>query len=194
MRIEHVVLAHDQRRAGGTHSLKFRVLFGILSDTVVGGLKTFQQRGTRPIGTLAFVNAQDRFNRQVAGFLAALITAHAVRDDRQATFALEVTVRFGLPIEREVFVVLATATDIALTGHFDPGPDLHRPHGELSSEWAAQRENARPREYTFRSRKKMLPEQRTHGRHLTMPTSLGFASDPEAAIISLIVIFGQVQT
>ena len=81
MRDEHALLPRPQRRKRSTHALARVAALGAQKDRAVGLQHClFQHAQIRAL--LAY--RRERPDRQIAGYLAGLVSAHAVGDDKQA--------------------------------------------------------------------------------------------------------------
>src|SRR4029077_14162447 len=67
----------------------------------------------------------DGLNRDAAGFLAAFVSAHAIRHNGQPALDWELQIVGRLPIRIAVFVVFALAADIAQARQLHTGPNFH---------------------------------------------------------------------
>jgi hypothetical protein len=86
----------------------------------------------RIISEAAVINFLNGFNRQPAGFLAALVSAHAVGDYRQPSFAMKFFIVGGFPIEVRVLIIFTLAANVAQARHFNVCSYMHVPMGQLS--------------------------------------------------------------
>ena len=116
----------DRRRgAGRSHAPQFRMGKAVLPDLLVGRLQTLDQRLLRVVAAKVAIDRHQRFHRQPARFLTALVAAHAVRDHRQPSLAQELLVVLRLPIAEGILVVLAHAADVGLARYLDSGANFH---------------------------------------------------------------------
>src|SRR5690242_1360652 len=96
----------------------------ILLDLFMRGAKPAQQHVAR-ITRAVVVDILNGFYRETAGFLSAFIPAHAVSDEGEPAFLLEVRVVVRFPVREKVLVVLALAANVRQAGHFDAWPNVH---------------------------------------------------------------------
>jgi hypothetical protein len=78
--------------AGGAHSIKFGMIDGIALNTAVSGGKDFEQSSLRIGAKGVIVGVTDGLYGELAGFVAAVITAHAIGDDGETAFETELVV------------------------------------------------------------------------------------------------------
>jgi hypothetical protein len=105
--------------ASGSHSVELRMLEGVTLNTLVSGLKGFEQGILRIAVTGMIVDEVHGLDCEATGLLSAFISAHAVGDDGEAALTAEFLVGVGLPIEIGIFVIAALAADVSQAGRFD---------------------------------------------------------------------------
>src|SRR5205807_7433279 len=98
--------AEDQGGARGAHAMKGGMPLCIVLDTGVSGGKRLDQSGLWIVAESVIIDFAYRLNRHAAGFLAALVSAHAVSDDCEPSLALEFRIAGGLPIEVGILIVI----------------------------------------------------------------------------------------
>src|SRR6202166_690467 len=112
-------------RAGGSHTAQFRMGKTVFPNLLVRRLQRLDQRFPRVVAAKVPISRDHPFHRYTACLLATLITAHAVRYNRQAPFAQEFAVIVRLPITKGILVVLTEATNIGLAGYLYASANLH---------------------------------------------------------------------
>ena len=114
--------ADDERRAGGAHAVKSGMLLRVFRIPFVGRRECFHagQCADRPPDHTV-INFANRFYRQPAGLLAALVSPHTIGDYGQPSLPLEFSIRCRFPIKIRILIVLALATDVGEACHFSPG-------------------------------------------------------------------------
>src|ERR1035437_3502874 len=116
----------DRRsRAGGSHAPQFRMGKAVLPNILVGRLQSLDQRLLRVVAAKVAIHCQQRFHRQPACFLTALVAAHAVRDHRQPSLAQEQPVVLRFPIAERILVIGALAAQVGLHRYFNSVANLH---------------------------------------------------------------------
>ena len=84
----------------------------------------------RVVAETLVINFADGFDRQPAGFLTALVSAHAVGDDGESSLAVEFLIVGGFPIKVGVLIVLALAANVTQGRHFNAGSHMHEVNGQ----------------------------------------------------------------
>src|ERR1700688_4811644 len=112
-------------RAGGSHTAQFRMGKTVFPNLLVGRLQRLDQRFPWVVAAKVPISRDHPIHRYTARFLATLITAHAVRYNRQAPFAQEFAVIVRLPITKGILVVLTETTNIGLAGYLNASANLH---------------------------------------------------------------------
>src|SRR5258708_32661136 len=79
--------AEDQSGARGAHAMKGGMPLCIVLDTGVSGGKRLDQSGLGIVAEGMIIDFGNRLNRHAAGFLAALVPAHAVSDASEPPLA-----------------------------------------------------------------------------------------------------------
>src|SRR4029079_9467813 len=98
---------------------------GVFLDAMVRCLEALQKPATRVPYSAIRVGLFDGLNRDAAGFLAAFVSAHAIRHNGQPALDWELQIVGRLPIGIAVFVVFALAADIAQARQLHTGPNFH---------------------------------------------------------------------
>src|SRR5579871_5398631 len=125
MREVQLALPQYKRGAGRAHALQCGMPLGKLQDARVRGGKSLRERVLRSVDHYSLVHFAYRFDCQAARLLPALVSAHAVGNDRQAPGALKFLVAVRLPVKERILVVFALAAYIAQAGNFDSGFHIH---------------------------------------------------------------------
>src|SRR5579872_1908208 len=81
-----------------THAAEVRVFDCIALDRLVRGLQPRTQNQLWITGEIVIINVAYGLDRKAAGFLASLVTAHAVGDNSQPAFTSELVFSLRLPI------------------------------------------------------------------------------------------------
>src|SRR5579859_410065 len=114
--------SHDGKsRACSSHTVKLRMFHGVAVNILVSGVEGLEESGLRVVPKATLVDVTHGLDRETAGFLATLVSAHAVGDDSEAAFAEEVLVGVGLPIKIGIFIIGALAADVGQARHLDSG-------------------------------------------------------------------------
>src|SRR5947209_20421108 len=92
-------LVQNQRCAGCPHAVENGMSYGISKDACVGCGKRFNQCRLRIVTRTLIVDFANGFHGEATGFLTAFVSAHAVGDDSQSSFALKFGVACRLPIK-----------------------------------------------------------------------------------------------
>lgn len=115
MREAELATYYGQGGTGSSHSVELRMLNRITLDAFVSCRKALDQRGLRIVMKSALVDVAYRFDRQLAGFLSAFVSAHAVGYDRKTALTVEFLVGIGLPVKIGILVVGTLAADVGET-------------------------------------------------------------------------------
>src|SRR6266849_6783118 len=113
VRIIKPVVEQSNRSAGSPHPMEVGVFTGVVLNAAMRHLEARKQPGARIAGDRVAIHLFDNLNRDAAGFLAALVPAHAIGHDRQPALQQELLIVRGLPIGIAVFIVCALAADVA---------------------------------------------------------------------------------
>ena len=117
--------AENEGGASGPHTLECGMLLGVVLNPGVSRDKGFEQSRLGIVAEGMIINFADRFHSEAAGFLAALVAAHAVGNYGEPSLALEFLISGWLPIEVGVLIVFALAAHVAQAGHFNSGFHIH---------------------------------------------------------------------
>jgi hypothetical protein len=119
------VIEQGHCRTGSPHAVEIGVLFGVLLNAMVSDLKTLQEPGARVAGSGVGVDDFDDLDRDAAGFLAALVSAHAVGDNGQASLRGELRVVGRFPVGIAVLIIFTLTANIAEACQLYAGPNSH---------------------------------------------------------------------
>src|SRR5579862_8483985 len=95
------------------------MLRGVLLDIPVRRFEAPKQSFLLSNAKGMLIHLSYRLHGEPTGLLPALIPAHSVRNDRQASLAHEFLVRVRLPIKIRILIVGPLAADVGQTGGFD---------------------------------------------------------------------------
>src|SRR5882672_10128606 len=125
--VRKIELAAPQNQgcAGGAHAVEGGMMLCIILNASVRGSKRLDQSSPGIVADGTIIDFANGFNRHAAGFLAALVSSHAVGNYRESSLALEFFVAGRLPIEVGVFIVFALAAYVAKAGHLHSGFHIH---------------------------------------------------------------------
>src|SRR5712692_798936 len=114
------------RGAGRSHPAQSRMRKAVLPDSLVASLQSLVHCLLGIVAVLVAIKRRHDLYRQMAGFLAAFVAAHAIGHDCQPTFAEKLLIILRLKIAKGILVVLALAADIGLARDFDSGTNFHQ--------------------------------------------------------------------
>ena len=92
---------------------------------MVRGLEALQQPGARIAGVGLGIDLFDGLNRDAAGFLAAFVSAHAVRHNGQPALQRELRIAGRFPVGIAVLIIFSLAAHIAQARQLNTGPNFH---------------------------------------------------------------------
>src|SRR5579862_3193636 len=124
--VEEAIVADDRCGASRAHADELGMLLGKILNSGVSGLIGFDQR----VYGLVIGSIQKDFPNGIdgepAGYLAALMSSHAVSDCDEPATLLESFSAFGLGVAEVVFILGTLAADITEIGELNSGPRVHR--------------------------------------------------------------------